>query len=65
MSRLTAEGRKKERDIRLEKVQEKLRNDQTTKGLSRYQRGSLAELRIIGQDLYADIKRRGVMLPTG
>ena len=33
--------------------------------MSLYQRGTLAELKLIGRDLYADIRRRGVILPDG
>ena len=65
MSALTAEGRKKARDIKLDGVYRTLRLDKTLSGLSRYQRGALAELKLIGRDLYADVKVRGVILPTG
>jgi len=41
------------------------RKDPNVKGLPVYQRSTLAELRLAGRDLYADIRRRGVMLPTG
>jgi hypothetical protein len=62
---LTAEGRKKARDYQLEGVHRTLRKDGTLTKLSLYQRGTLAELKLIGQELYADIKRRGVILPDG
>ena len=65
MSVLTAEGRKKARDVKLDGVYRTLRLDKTLSGLSRYQRGTLAELKLIGRDLYNDIKRRGVILPDG
>jgi hypothetical protein len=65
MSLLTAEGRKRVRDIRLETIYRKLRTDKTLNGFSPYQRGTLAELKLIGRDLYTDIKRRGVILPDG
>jgi hypothetical protein len=42
-----------------------MRKDKSLNGLSLYQRGALAELRLIGQDLYRDIKRRGVILSDG
>jgi hypothetical protein len=65
MSALTAEGRKQARDHKLDGVYRTLRLDKSLSGLSRYQRGTLAELKLIGRDLYKDIKRRGVILPTG
>ena len=65
MSELTAVGRKKARDHKLDGVYRSLRLDKNLNGLSRYQRGTLAELKLIGRDLYADIKRRGVILENG
>ena len=65
MSELTAEGRKKARDHKLDGVYRTLRLDKSLNGLSRFQRGTLAELKLIGRDLYTDIKRRGVILPNG
>jgi hypothetical protein len=65
VSSLTAEGRKKARDHKLDGVYRTLRLDKGLKGLSRYQRGTLAELKLIGRNLFADIRRRGVMLPDG
>lgn len=63
MSNLTAAGWKKIRDVALEVVQAKLRRDISV--LSLYQRGTLAELKLIGKDLYSDIRRRGVILSSG
>jgi hypothetical protein len=65
MSHLTTAGRKERRDYQLEGINRRLRKDRTLHGLSTYQRGTLAELKLIGQDLYSDIKARGVMLPNG
>jgi hypothetical protein len=65
MSRLTAEGQKKARDYQLEDINRRLREDKNLRGLSRYQRGTLAALKLIGRELYADIRRRGVILPDG
>jgi hypothetical protein len=65
MSSLTAEGRRAKRDLRLEGIQRTLRKDKNLNSLSVYQRGTLAELKLIGRELYADIKRRGVILPDG
>jgi hypothetical protein len=42
-----------------------MRKDRSLNSLSIYQRHTLAELRLIGQDLYADVKQRGVILPDG
>jgi hypothetical protein len=63
MSKLTAEGRKKLSDYQLEVISRRLRNDRTLSGLSLYQRGTLAELKLIGQELYADIKRPALCCP--
>jgi hypothetical protein len=65
MSSFTAAGRKQRRDMQLEGVQRTLRKDPSLTTLSLYQRGTLAELKLIGRELYADIKRRGVLLPDG
>jgi hypothetical protein len=65
MSSWTAEGRKHKRDIKLEGVQRQMRRDKSLNALSVYQRGVIAELKLIGKDLYLDIRRRGVMLPDG
>jgi hypothetical protein len=55
MSMLTAEDRKKARDHKLDGVNRTLRNDRSLQGLSLYQRGTLAELKLIGRYLYADM----------
>ncbi|MBV8772685.1 MAG: hypothetical protein JO166_10220 [Deltaproteobacteria bacterium] len=65
MSRFTAEGRKRARDYQFEDINRRLREDKNLRGLSRYQRGTLAALKLIGRELYADIRRRGVILPDG
>jgi len=65
ISTVTAEGRKRARDQKLYQAYRTLREDKNLKGLSLYQRSALAELKIIGRDLYADIRKRGVMLPNG
>src|SRR5690348_10013793 len=64
-SEMTAEGRRRRRDIELEGEHRTLRNDKALQGLSFYQRSGLADLRLIRKKLMADIRRRGVMLPDG
>jgi hypothetical protein len=62
---LTAEGRKRARDYKLEETQRWLRKDKSLRVLSVHQRGTLALLKIIAQQLYADIKTRGITLGDG
>jgi hypothetical protein len=65
MSLLTAEGRQRRRDYQRETVSRSLRKEKTLNNLPEYQRSTLSELKVIGRDLYADIRRRGVMLRHG
>ena len=42
-----------------------MRKDKSLNSLSLYQRGALAELKLIRDDLLADIRRRGAVLADG
>jgi hypothetical protein len=65
MSNLTADGRRRNRDFQREGMVRRFSKDPMYSGLPAPQRVTLSELKLIGRDLYLDIKRRGVMLPDG
>ena len=64
MSRLTAEGRKRARDHQLEDINRRLREDKNLRGLSRYQRGTLAATSCRGRKIAQALDGFGSIVKT-
>jgi hypothetical protein len=60
MSALTAEGRKRIRDMQRERMNQRLRKDPELGGVPGHRLDRLSELKLVGRTLYADIKQRGL-----
>jgi hypothetical protein len=65
MSALTAEGRKRIRDMQRERMNQRLRKDPELGGIPAHRLDTLSELKLVGRTLYLDIKQRGAVLATG
>src|SRR5690242_16915774 len=65
MSALTAEGRKRQRDQQRDRMRRRLRQDPELGGVPAHRLDTLSELKLVGRNLYTDIKLRGAVLPSG